>query len=114
MWRRSFPILVGLFSAALLLPACAADDETEAEDFEAEVSSSEVTSSAVNCAKTKMTAYDRGKAYTIEVIAIGSKRASLPTGHAFLKMQAAAKAAGVTLSLSSGFRTNDEQQYFYN
>src|SRR5262249_39566533 len=36
------------------------------------------------------------------------------TAHAFLRMQAAADSAGVTLSINSGFRSMDEQRYLYN
>lgn len=112
----SLLLLVCLSVGALLMPACAIDG-TEDDDFEEEpmVSSEEALSAGnVNCKTTRMTAYDKGKAYPIDVITIGSKRASKTTGHAFLKMQAAAKKAGVNLTLSSGFRTNDEQTYFYN
>ncbi|MBX3223825.1 MAG: M15 family metallopeptidase [Labilithrix sp.] len=103
-----------LFVSALVFSACASD--VDDEDFEDEPtgSSESAVISPVDCKTTKMTAYDRGSPYSIDVIKIGSKRVSKPTGHAFLKMQKAAHAAGVNLTLSSGFRTNDEQKYFYN
>jgi LAS superfamily LD-carboxypeptidase LdcB len=112
-----FPVLLTI--SAMALAACASDDgsdDTENEDFEeAPVESSEAAViSKADCTKKTMTAYDQGKAYKIEVVKIATKRVSVPTGHAFLKMQKAANEAGVSLTLSSGFRTMDEQEYFYN
>jgi hypothetical protein len=68
----------------------------------------------VDCKTTQMTAYDNGKPYPIDVIEIDGKRVSLPTGHAYLKMQQAAEQAGVKMTITSGFRTQEEQQYLYN
>jgi hypothetical protein len=113
---------------AVLLSACAAGPpegsfqygvdglgEGEAEAPEDDVdSTSEAITSSVDCHKTTMTAYKSGAAYPIEVIKVGGKKISIATGHAFLKWQKGATAAGVTLTLSSGFRTNSEQQYFYS
>ncbi len=102
--------------ALALAPACTTDiggDDDEHED-EAMGSSSEAIVSSVDCKTTKMAAYDHGSPFTIDVITIGGKRVSKPTGHAFLKMQKAAHAAGVGLTINSGFRTMDEQKYFYN
>jgi hypothetical protein len=70
--------------------------------------------SSVDCRERTDTAYDNGKPYSIKVITIGGKPVSKTTGHAFLKMQRAAHEAGVPLTLTSGFRTNAEQQYLYN
>jgi len=70
--------------------------------------------SAVDCSRTRKTAYDAGRQSSIEVIKIGNKPTSLATGHAFIKMQKAAHAAGVSLTINSGFRTMEEQQYFWN
>jgi len=115
--RKLAVLLLPIFSI-LAVPACAGDVEDDAdEDHEDEPvaeATDALTGSPVDCKTTRMTAYDNGKAYQVDVIKIGSKRTTKSTGHAFLKMQKAARAAGVTLSLSSGFRTNDEQQYFYN
>jgi hypothetical protein len=102
--------------AVVFMPACMGEVGEEDEDFEEEPTgqSSDAIISSFDCNTTKMAAYDHGSKFTIDVIKIGSKRASKPTGHAFLKMQKAAHAAGVALTINSGFRTNEEQQYFYN
>ena len=113
--RRLHHQLPVLFFTALVVSACAslAGDDGEYEEEPAASSESAVISS-VDCRTTKMMAYDRGSPYSIEVITIGGKRVSKPTGHAFLKLQKAAHAAGVNVTINSGFRTNDEQKYFYN
>ncbi|MBX3259057.1 MAG: D-alanyl-D-alanine carboxypeptidase family protein [Labilithrix sp.] len=103
-----------LFVSALVVSACATDLDEDDDESEPTASSESAVISPVDCRTTKMTAYDRGRAYSIDVIKIGGKRVSKPTGHAFLKMQQAAHSAGVRLTLSSGFRTNEEQKYFYN
>jgi hypothetical protein len=110
--RPSFFFLLG----ALACMAACADEEIPEGEEESEPVGSALTSngSAVDCHVSRMPAYDHGKAFQIDVIKIGGKRVSMPTGHAFLKMQAAAKKAGVGLSISSGFRTMDEQQHFYD
>ncbi|MBX3202582.1 MAG: D-alanyl-D-alanine carboxypeptidase family protein [Labilithrix sp.] len=112
MHRLHFGLPV-LLTSALVVSACATDIDEDYED-EPTASSESAVISPVDCRTTKMTAYDRGRAYAIDVIKIGGKRVSKPSGHAFLKMQKAAHSAGVNLTLSSGFRTNDEQKYFYN
>jgi hypothetical protein len=60
-----------------------------------------------------MTAYDNGKASTIDVFTIEGKRVARATGDAYLQLKKSADGAGVALAISSGFRTNDEQTYLY-
>jgi hypothetical protein len=105
---------------ATMLPACAAD-EVDSEPLgatESEINpgsdADALTASNVDCKTVRMTAYDNGRSSPIDVITISGKHVSKTTGHAFLKMQAAAKHAGVTIGLTSGFRTQQEQQYLYN
>jgi hypothetical protein len=90
-----------------------ADEEDDVEEEPTEVSSDELRS-AVSCRERIDQAYTRGSPHAIAVIHVGGKPVSKPTGHAFLKMQAAAHAAGVRLSLTSGFRTMAEQRRLYN
>src|SRR5262245_27795770 len=104
------------FLVPLAIQGCAADAGDDDEDLESEPTgqTSELITSGVECKTQPMKAYDKGKPYTIDVIQIGGKRVSKATGHAFLKMQKAADKAGVKLTISSGFRTQEEQEYFYN
>src|SRR3954470_21906098 len=99
----------------LILPGCDGTDGADDQNQKDEPMglSSDALISGTSCKTTRMTAYDHGKPYPIDVIEIGNKRVSMATGHALLKMQKAADAAGVSLSISSGFRTQEEQQYFY-
>lgn len=110
-----FVLALSVASAPFL--GCAAvtgDDEGGDHEAEGVGASSDELRSAVNCKEHTATGYQSGSPYTIQVVEIGGKPVSKPTGHAFLKMQAAADAAGVKLSLTSGFRTMAEQQHLYN
>ena len=70
--------------------------------------------STVSCQERTDLAYQSGKPFSIQVIHVGGKPTTKATGHAFLKMQAAANAEGVRLSLTSGFRTMEEQKHLYS
>jgi hypothetical protein len=104
--------LAGCADASGVDPAEAEHDHEEAPG-EVEQGSEELISS-VNCKERTDTAYVKGTPSTIKVITVGGKPVSKATGHAFLKMQKAAHEAGVYLAINSGFRTMDEQKYFYN
>jgi hypothetical protein len=105
-----FPLALALGCSGVLEGEDEGDDADEAEPVD---SGSDAIKSTVECQLTKQAAYDRGNPFTIEVIKVGGKPTSKPTGHAFLKMQKAADAAGVRLVINSGFRTMAEQKYFY-
>lgn len=114
---ENFFARIALLLTLCLAGGCAADageeDEEDAEEEPTEVTNDELRS-AVSCKERVDTAYSRGTPYTISVIHVGGKPVSKSTGHAFLKMQAAAHEAGVRLSLTSGFRTMAEQRRLYN
>lgn len=106
---------------SLLLPlaamACSAaprDDDSD-DDGEMETSSDEAAlSSAVSCDRERQPAYSGGSNIgTMDVVKVGGKRVGIKTAHAFLKLQKAAAAQGVDVWINSGFRTMDEQRYFY-
>lgn len=112
--------LLGLFVVGLVcVPffGCASeiggDDEDDGESEPVGESNDELRS-GVSCKERTETAYRAGVRSTIQVITVGGKPVAKPAGHAFLKMQAAAHAAGISVSLTSGFRTMAEQQYLYN
>jgi hypothetical protein len=116
LMRTSAAAVLMLGALVFCAPACSSegfgDEDGDVEDEVVDTSSDAIVST-VDCRTTRQTAYERGRSFGIDVIKIGGKPASKPTGHAFLKMQAAAHAAGVRLVINSGFRTNAEQQYFY-
>lgn len=98
----------------LACASCVTDlgDDDEHED-EPQAATQEELRSAVSCKEKSTTGYNSGAPYAMKVITVGGKSTAKPTAHSFLKLQQAADSAGVTLSISSGFRTNAEQQYFY-
>jgi hypothetical protein len=102
--------LLSILFPVLACSSCAA----EPVDDEGEGETSDELRSAVNCKETAVTGYRSGSPYAMSVITVGGKATARTTAHAFLKMQIAAEKAGVTLSISSGFRSMKEQQYFYN
>lgn len=114
--KKLLALLVMLLAALPLSVGCASETDDEDEDAEEEPvgeSNSELRS-AVSCKESTMTAYRSGSPYSVKVISIGGKAIVKGTGHAFLKMQAAAAKAGVSLSLTSGFRTMEQQRRLYH
>src|SRR4051794_26963132 len=106
-------LLVVAVSAAPMF-GCAAvtggDDDDGDGETEGVGESNDELRSAVSCQERSDTAYVSGSPRPIQVIHVGGKPTTKATGHAFLKMQAAADAAGVHLSVTSGFRTQAEQK----
>lgn len=109
MLKPASLVLASMFALA----ACAAPTFEEPEG-ETNDESNALTGSAINCTEKAATGYNAGKAYSMTTVTVGSKPTSKATAHAFLKLQAGAAKAGVTLSINSGFRTMSEQQYLYN
>lgn len=110
-------LLAASFASFSTLAGCAAEaDDEEVDDHEEEPAAqvNDELRSAVSCKERTDTAYRGGTPYSIQVIHVGGKPTTKTTGHAFLKMQAAANADGVRLSLTSGFRTMAEQKHLYN
>ncbi len=67
------------------------------------------------CNAGRKTAYQGGRNLgAIKLMKIDDKLTSVKTGHAYLKLKKQMASRGVTLSINSGFRTQEEQQYFYN
>ena len=98
--------------------ACAVDplDDSSDEEHEDEpiAESEDMLRSGVDCNAKTATGYRSGAPYKLKTVTVGGKPTSIPTAHAFLKFQAAADRAGVSLSINSGFRTMDQQKYLYN
>ena len=108
-------LLSTIISCAAVLSVSACATVPSEEDLgESEGSSEDALRSAVDCKETAVTGYKAGSPYAMSVITVGGKPTARATAHAFLKMQAAAEKAGVTLTISSAFRTMKEQQYFWN
>src|ERR1700676_3927753 len=113
--KKSRWLLSTIITCAAVVSVSACASVPGAEDVgETQGSSEDALRSAVNCKETAVTGYKAGAPYAMSVITVGGKPTARSTAHAFLKMQAAAEKAGVTLTISSAFRTMKEQQYFYN
>ena len=67
----------------------------------------------IDCASVKQRGYRKGKGFPIEVITVDGRPVERKTARAYLAMRRAAAEDGVSLPLYSGFRTHDEQKYFY-
>ncbi|HSO32666.1 MAG TPA: M15 family metallopeptidase [Labilithrix sp.] len=117
MLAQKVALLFAFAVAAAPFYGCAAvtgDDDGDDQEEEGVGETNDELRSAVSCKEQTATAYQSGKPFSIQVINVGGKAVSKTTGHAFLKMQAAANTAGVKLSLTSGFRTQAEQTHLYN
>lgn len=67
----------------------------------------------VTCGTRQDTGYRSGSSFTITVVTADGKPVEQDTANAYAVMQQAAAAAGITLSVVSGFRTMSEQQVLY-
>ncbi|MFN7135483.1 MAG: D-alanyl-D-alanine carboxypeptidase family protein, partial [Myxococcales bacterium] len=59
------------------------------------------------------TGYRNGVPYKVKLVKVDGKPTGIPTAKAYLKMQAAAKRAGIHLQVVSGFRTYAHQAHLY-
>jgi hypothetical protein len=98
-----------------LLACSASDGDADDPEFEQEPGSEEqALTSSVSCTHESQPAYSGGSRIgTVDTIKIGGKRTTVKTGNAFLSLQKKAASRGITVSINSGFRTMDEQRYFY-
>ncbi|MDP2343462.1 MAG: M15 family metallopeptidase [Deltaproteobacteria bacterium] len=67
-----------------------------------------------DCTERSDTGYRSGNSFPIKVVKVDAKPIETETANAYIAMQAKAKTAGINIRIVSGFRTNAEQQYFYN
>jgi hypothetical protein len=74
---------------------------------------SSVEQGLVTCGTRQDTGYRNGTSFPITVVTADGKPVEQDTANAYSVMQQAAAAAGITLSVVSGFRTMAEQQYLY-
>ncbi|MBX7077975.1 MAG: M15 family metallopeptidase [Nannocystaceae bacterium] len=66
-----------------------------------------------DCAQSVDTGYSQGDPFEITVVHLDSKPVEKDTANAFWVMAAAAEQDGVDIHVVSGFRTMEEQEYFY-
>lgn len=66
-----------------------------------------------DCAESQDMGYDNGDPFDITVVMIDGEPVEKDTANAFWVMREAASADGVEIHINSGFRTMEEQEYFY-
>ena len=62
----------------------------------------------------RATGYRHGKAFTICLTTVDGKYVEVNTARAFVRMRSAARRAGVSLHINSGFRSMAQQRYLYH
>jgi len=73
-----------------------------------------VQQASVSCDQWTDKGYVDGVPFDITLVTVDGKPVEVSTANAYVVMQSAAAAAGVNISVVSGFRTYAEQEYFYN
>jgi hypothetical protein len=106
-------VLMCIF-AALATSACGGEPEEDLSESEPEVESLARAGGGVNCASRQDTGYRNGAPYGVEVITVDGKPVTKETANHYVAMQRAAASAGIGLVINDGFRTMQEQTYFWN
>jgi hypothetical protein len=108
----SLTFVLGIGAVGCAAEPPGADDD----DFEEEptAATEAMLRSGVGCSMRTVTGYRSGAPYRLQIVTVGGEPTAVATAHAFLRWQAAADRAGVSLAIRSGFRTMDEQRYLYN
>ena len=70
--------------------------------------------SEIDCAERPDTGYRSGEPFEISVVTVDDRPVERETANAYWVMREAARAEGITLQISSGFRTQAEQQRLYD
>lgn len=86
--------------------------EREAAPFDDE--SNVLLRGVIDCSPRTDVGYRNGEPFEITVVTVDGKPVERNTANAYYVMQQAATAAGVSIRIVSGFRTNAEQEYLYN
>jgi hypothetical protein len=109
---------VGLVWVVVLaaFAGCVVDVDTAGDDFVAPVDTRENVDlqGVYDCTERGDTGYRQGDDFAIRVVNVDGKPIEVNTANAYLALQSAARADGVSLRIVSGFRTMSEQEYFYS
>jgi MYXO-CTERM domain-containing protein len=101
--------------SAVLMSCTTAQQDPASHDHEHEPTA-EVSSELVSydCSTKTDTGYTNGKPFEITLVTVDGDPVEIETANAFLTMAQAAEADGILLKINSGFRTPEEQQYYYD
>jgi D-alanyl-D-alanine carboxypeptidase len=105
------PLLPSLLAALAWFPACA--DDVRTEDPPIDTRDNVLVRGLWDCTESQDTGYSDGDAFSIGVVTVDGKPVEVDTANAYIVMQEAADADGVEIRIVSGFRTMDQQEYFY-
>ncbi|MEM6991711.1 MAG: M15 family metallopeptidase [Myxococcota bacterium] len=94
-------------------PAPTAEPDELPEPAPVEPSPRPIRLPQVDCTRTKEKGYRKGKRFPITVVHIDGRAIEAATASAFVAMAKAAANDGVPMPLYSGFRSMEEQKYFY-
>ncbi|HEY1101327.1 MAG TPA: D-alanyl-D-alanine carboxypeptidase family protein [Myxococcota bacterium] len=114
---NNVPTLVAAFIIALgMVPGCA--NELEIDQFDHEEpfddGSNIELQGVYDCTERSDNGYTSGTRTAIKVVKVDDRPVEVNTANAYIALQEAAKRDGVNIRIVSGFRTQSEQQYFYN
>ena len=101
-------------SAALALAACASPESTPAEAPPPAAALASVQQAEYDCSTHTDTGYVRGDAFQIVLVTVDGHPVERDTANAYIVMQSAAANDGVGIDIVDGFRTMDEQQYYWD
>jgi hypothetical protein len=105
-----------VLSAVLIttISACANTVEDDFDHYEPEDTRDNVLFQGVyDCTETEDDGYRQGNRFDINVVRVDGRPVETNTANAYIAMQNAARNAGITLRIVSGFRTMDQQEYLY-
>jgi len=108
------PLLVLSLLCGCTMPVGDEVSEAPVDESEPDAEVASLAQSLVNCTPRTATGYRNGAAFTITVIEVDGKPVEVQTANHYVAMQQAAGRAGVTLAITSGFRTQAEQQRLWN
>ena len=111
--RPSQALSLPLLALAGLVCSCGGADPGRDAEREPPARVREGLGVSYDCATSTDTGYVNGNPVTITLVHVDGYPVQIDTANAFLTMEAAANAEGITLGLNSGFRTMSEQEYLY-
>lgn len=95
-------------------PGAPSPESGDGRDFVRPPSLETIEQAVYDCSERTDTGYVQGDPFEITVVSVDGEPVERDTANAYIVMQAAAAEDGVDIRIVSGFRTMDEQRYFWN
>lgn len=106
--------LIALAFVGCTYPGAPGPDPDDGRDFVRPPDLETIEQAVYDCSERTDTGYVQGEPFDITVVSVDGEPVERETANAYIVMQAAAANDGVNIRISSGFRTMDEQTYFWN